>query len=82
MGDHVSIQNCHGNNPLKCDKRGIVVSYDVFDKYGVKLDGSCRLTFRNRKHLKKFIPMYLDQYIDDLNDCTTLSLRVAMNMYL
>ena len=25
IGDHVSVQNCHGNNPLRWDKQGVVV---------------------------------------------------------
>ena len=68
IGDHVSIQNCHGNSPLKWDKRGVIVSYDGFDKYGVNVDGSRRLTFRNRKHLKKFVPLYSDPLIDDFSN--------------
>ena len=52
VGDHVAIQNQHGNQPLKWDKRGVIVSYEGFDKYGVKVLGSGSLTHRNRQHLR------------------------------
>ena len=60
IGDHVAIQNQHGNNPLKWQKRGIVVSVLEFDKYGVKVLGSGRLTYRNRQHLRPYTPDVLE----------------------
>ena len=72
IGDHVSIQNGQGNNPLRWDKRGVIVSIKDYDKYGVRVNGSCCLTFRNCKHLKKFVPMYMDPDLDDLYKNTEL----------
>ena len=72
IGDHVSIQNGQGNNTLRWEKKGVIVSIEGFDKYGIKVDGSRRLTFRNRKHLRKFVPMYMDPDFDYLDKNTEL----------
>ena len=56
VGDNVYIQNQVGNHPLKWDKSGIVVEVKQHDQYNVKVDGSGRLTLRNRKFLRKFSP--------------------------
>ena len=47
------IQNQHGCKPTKWDRSGVIVEVRDFDKYIVKVDGSGRLTLRNRKYLKK-----------------------------
>ena len=57
IGDHVRIQNQIGPNPLKWDRTGIVVEVRQFHQYAVKIDGSNRSTLRNRKFLRKFLPM-------------------------
>ena len=49
----MSIQNQTGKRPTKWDRSGIVVEVRDFDKYIVKVDGSGRLTLRNRRFLKK-----------------------------
>lgn len=59
IGDHVRIQNQTGPHPLKWDKTGIIIEVRQFDQYVVKMDGSGRVTIRNRKFLKTFIPMKL-----------------------
>ena len=59
VGDHMAIQNQHSNQPLKWDKHGVVVSCEGFDKYGVKVLGSGRLTHRNRQHLRQYTPELL-----------------------
>ena len=56
VGDDVFIQNQSGNNPRKWDKRGKVVEVKGFDQYVVRVDGSRRVTLRNRKYLRKFKP--------------------------
>ena len=56
--DHVRVQNQMGNFPLKWDKTGIIVEVRQFDQYLVKIDGSNRVTLRNRKFLRKFLPIY------------------------
>ncbi len=47
------IQNQHGPKPTKWNRSGVIVEVRDFDKYIVKVDGSGRLTLRNRKFLKK-----------------------------
>ena len=56
VGDHVLIQNQTGNHPKRWDKRGVVASCEGFDQYIVIIDGSRRLTRRNRKFLRRFEP--------------------------
>ena len=53
------IQNQRGPSPTKWDKSGTVVSIQGYDKYLVKIDGSDRLTTRNRRFLRKFSPASL-----------------------
>ena len=50
-GDTVTIQNRHGNTPLKWDNTGVVLEVGDYDKYAVKIDGSMRLTDMNRRYL-------------------------------
>ena len=47
----VSMQNMLGNNPLHWDHTGIMVQVKQFDQYGVKVNRSGRITFRNRRNL-------------------------------
>lgn len=53
VGDRVSVQNQTGNKPTKWDRTGTIVEIRDFDKYIVKVDGSGRLTLRNRRFLRK-----------------------------
>jgi hypothetical protein len=55
-GDHVHVQNQRGNTPKRWDKHGVVVASKGHDQYDVRLDGSRRLTLRNRKFLRPFHP--------------------------
>ena len=48
----MTIQNQHGNSPKRWCNTGRIVEVGEFDKYIVKMDGSGRLTVRNRKFLK------------------------------
>ena len=52
VGQSVTIQNQHGNNPKRWCNTGTVVEVGEFDKYLVKVDGSGRLTVRNRRYLR------------------------------
>ena len=61
VGDKVRVQNQVGPHPLKWDRTGTVVEVRQFDQYVVRLDGSRRVTLRNRKFLRKFIPALQDQ---------------------
>ena len=53
VGDRVSMQNQTGNHPLRWDRTGLVIEVKQFDQYAVKVDGSGRVTLRNRKFLRK-----------------------------
>lgn len=57
VSDHVRIQNQTGNHPNKWDKTGIVIEVRQFDQYVIRVDGSGRVTLRNRKFLRKYIPV-------------------------
>ena len=86
VGDHVRIQNQIGQNPLKWDKTGKVIEVKQYDQYAVRVDGSGRITLRNRKFLRKFIPVQqdhpcisitTDQFL--LNKCNTQNQENAFN---
>ena len=57
VGDCVRVQNQRGPHPTKWDKSGIVVEVRQFDQYIVRLDGSGRVTLRDRKFLRKYVPV-------------------------
>ena len=57
VGDRVRMQNQIGPEPLKWDKTGQVVEVRQHDQYVVRVDGSGRVTLRNRKFLRKYIPV-------------------------
>lgn len=57
IGDHVRVQNQTGQYPLKWDKTGTIIEVRQFDQYVVKMDGSGRVSLRNRKFLRKYIPV-------------------------
>ena len=56
VSDVVMIQNQSGPHPLKWDRSGMVVEVLPFDQYKVKMDGSGRLSLRNRKFLRPITP--------------------------
>lgn len=57
VGDTVRIQNQSGPFPTKWDKTGVVVEVRQFDQYVVRVDGSRRVTLRNRQFLNKYVPV-------------------------
>ena len=57
VGDHVHIQNQVGNYPRKWDKSGVIVEVLQNDQYRTKVDGSGRVSLRNRKFLRKYYPI-------------------------
>lgn len=57
VGDKVFLQNQVGNAPKKWDRSGTVVECPGCDQYVVKVDGSGRLTSRNRRFLRTFRPV-------------------------
>ena len=58
-GSRVLIQNQYGAGKVakKWDKSGLILEDLGFNKYSVKVDGSGRITQRNRQFLKKFTPV-------------------------
>ena len=62
VGDSVLVQNQMGNHPSKWDITGVVVEVKEFDQYVLKIDGSGRLTLRNRKFLRKITPYQLTKH--------------------
>ena len=58
VGDRVRIQNQTGLHPRKWDKTGRVIEVRQYDQYVIRIDGSGRATLRNRKFLRKYIPVY------------------------
>ena len=57
VGDLVRIQNQVGHHPTKWDKTGVVIEVRQFDQYVVRVDGSGRVTLRNRKFLRQYMPV-------------------------
>ena len=53
VGDSVVVQNQTGNYPSRWDITGVVVEVREHDQYVIKVDGSGRMTLRNRKFLQK-----------------------------
>ena len=56
QGETVMVQNQVGNKPLRWDRTGVVTDIKAHDQYEVKMDGSGRLTLRNRRFLKPHSP--------------------------
>ena len=56
VGAHVHIQNQTGPRSNKWEKTGVVVAAHPFHQYSVRVDGSRRLTLRNRRFLRTFAP--------------------------
>ena len=52
-------QNQVGHYPTKWDKTGVVVATLPFHQYHVKMHGSGRLTLRNRRFLRDYVPVRL-----------------------
>lgn len=57
VGDCVRIQNQTGPYPTKWDKTGIIIEVRQFDQYVIRMDGSGRVTLRNRKFLRRYVPV-------------------------
>ena len=65
VGDHVYVQNQHGQFPLKWDRRGVVVEVKQNHQYNVRLDGSRQTTLRNRKFLRRLTPVSQKEPVRD-----------------
>ena len=56
IGNCVMLENLVGPHPTKWDRTGIVVEVRQYDQYVIRVDGSGRVTLRNRKHLRQYTP--------------------------
>ena len=68
VGDSVLVQNQVGNHPSKWDITGIIVETRDHDQYVVKVDGSGRMTLRNRKFLKKIKPYSMTKHFKTVDN--------------
>ena len=57
VGDTVRIQNQVGPHPNKWDKTGVVIEVRQFHQYVIRVDGSGRVTLRNRQFLRRYTPV-------------------------
>ena len=55
-GTTVLVQNQAGPSSTKWDKSGLVIADCGNSRYRVKLDGTGRITLRNRAFLKRIVP--------------------------
>ena len=60
LGCSVLIQNQLGNNPKRWEKRGTVVEVLPHRQYKIRVDGSRRLTLRNRQFLRQYKPLVVE----------------------
>ena len=56
VGESCFIQNQRGNLKRKWHQTGVVVEVLPYDRYVLRVDGSGRLTTRNRRFLRKYTP--------------------------
>ena len=61
IGDKVFIQNQVGNQPRRWERTGTVVELKDHDQYNVRVDGTGRLTLRNRRFLRSLSPIVRTQ---------------------
>ena len=57
VGTKVLIQNQVGNHPRRWERTGKVVEARDHDQYTVRVDGTGRVTLRNRRFLRSFQPI-------------------------
>ena len=57
VGSHVSVQNQHGNKAKRWDRTGLIVDVLPHKQYRVRMDGSGDISLRNRRFLRKIIPL-------------------------
>ena len=62
VGDSVLVQNQVGNHPSKWDITGVVAEIRDHDQYVIRVDGSGRMTLRNRRFLRKITPYSMTKH--------------------
>ena len=72
IGDNVQLQNQRANHPNKWFSTGVVSEVLPHRQYHVVVDGSRRITLRNRRFLKKISPISrkIDPELDYTNNVT------------
>ena len=68
IGDMVQIQNQKGNDPKRWSKSGKIIERLDFGQYLVKVDGSGRVTRRNRRFLRRIISTLADKEFVERED--------------
>jgi hypothetical protein len=68
VGDHVRLQNQVGLHPRQWDLTGVVVEVLQFNQYRIRIDGSGRVTLRNRQFLRHFQPVREQHPLPALNE--------------
>ena len=68
VGDIVQVQNQRGTEPLRWKKSGIIVEKREHDQYVVRMDGSGRMTLRNRKFIRGIEPLHDRDRMEDAKD--------------
>jgi len=61
VGQTVNVQNQTGSKPLRWDRTGVVTEVGDHRQYSIRMDGSGRLSLRNRKFLRPTTPLHVDQ---------------------
>ena len=56
VGTSVAVQNQTGRNKTKWDKTGVILENKPHKQVLIRMDGSRRMTLRNRKFIKQIIP--------------------------
>ena len=79
-GSRVMLQNQHGAGKIakRWDRTGIVLEDLGYNKYRIKIDGSGRVTDRNRQYLRQFMPVTASQP-GPRNDYTNLTPRQVVD---
>ena len=61
VGQNVNVQNQTRPKPLRWERTGVIVQTLPHRQYHIKMDGSGRLTLRNRKFLRLTTPLRVDR---------------------
>ena len=78
-GDRVFVQNQTGNHPRRWERTGIIVEVKDFDQYSVRIDGTGRITLRNRKFLRLFKTINRNNTTHQYTDVQTTDRRPAQS---
>ena len=60
VNDQVAVQNQTGSYPKRWEKTGTIVEKMGNRQYNIRMDGSGRITTRNRRFIKKILPVCSD----------------------